>query len=120
MDRVTARLHVRSKIWLEIDGEMFISKGRVDLLRAIERLGSINQASREIGISYRKAWGHIKAMEKRFGIPLVLTYVGGRKGGGARLTSEARGMLNKYETLEMGFEEKLNNRFKEIFGRFFL
>jgi hypothetical protein len=36
------------------------------------------------------------------------------------LTSEAQGMLNKYETLEMGFEEKLNSRFRKIFGRFFL
>ena len=120
MNRIEERLHVRSKIWLEIDGEMFFSKGRVDLFRAIEKLGSINQASQELGISYRKAWGYIKAMEKRFGIPLILTYVGGAAGGGARLTSEAREMLRKYESLEKGFEEKLNNRFKKIFERFFL
>ena len=115
-----SRLNVRSKIWLEIDGEMLFSKGRLDLFRAIDRTGSINQGAQEIGISYRKAWGHIKAMEERLGIALVVTRVGGHSGGGSRLTGEAKSMLNNYESLEEGIEEMLNRRFQKIFGKFFL
>lgn len=114
------KLDVRSKIWIEIDGEMLFSKGRVELFRAIERRGSINGAARYLGVSYRKAWGHIKAMENRLGTPLVVTRVGGHEGGGARLTLEAKGILRRYESLEKGIEGMLNSRFKKIFGRFFL
>lgn len=118
--RASRELDVRSKIWIEIDGEMLFSKGRVELFRAIERLGSINRAARDLGVSYRKAWGHIKAMERRLGAPLVMTQVGGREGGGARLTRQAKGILRRYESLEKGVEGMLNTRFKKIFGRFFL
>lgn len=114
------QLHVRSKIWLEINGEMLFSKGRLHLFRAIEELGSINRAARELGISYRKAWGHIKAMEERLGVPLVMTQVGGRGGGGARLTPEAGRMLRDFQSLEKGVETMLNTRFRKIFGDFFL
>jgi molybdate transport system regulatory protein len=118
--RISPRLDIRSKIWLEIDGEMFFSRGRMELFRAVERVGSINRAARDLGISYRKAWGHIKAMEERIGVPLVITQVGGREGGGSCLTPEAERLLKKYDSLEEGIEKMLNGRFKKIFGRFFL
>jgi molybdate transport system regulatory protein len=114
------RLDIRSKIWLEIDGEMFFSRGRMELFRAIERVGSINRAARDLGIPYRKVWGHIKAMEERVGVPLVITQVGGSEGGGSRLTPEADRLLKKYNSLEEGIEKMLNGRFKKIFGSFFL
>ncbi len=114
------RLDIRSKIWLEIDGEMFFSRGRMELFRTIERVGSINRAARDLGISYRKAWGHIKAMEERVGVPLVITQVGGSEGGGSSLTPEADRLLKKYNSLEKGIEKMLNGRFEKIFGRFFL
>ena len=48
-------LQVRSKVWLEVDGERFLGDGRYRLLHAVERSGSINGAARELGIFYRKA-----------------------------------------------------------------
>lgn len=85
------------------------------LLKAIDRNGSINQAAQEIGISYRRAWGYIKSMEKRLGVDLVLTRVGGTGGGGASLTDEARSLLHKYESLEFGMNELVDRRFYSIF-----
>ncbi|MHB9111154.1 MAG: winged helix-turn-helix domain-containing protein [Thermoleophilia bacterium] len=108
-------MEIRSKIWLEIDGKCVFSKGRVILLEAIDQYGSINRAAAETGISYRRAWGYIKAMEKRLGIELVETKTGGTGGGGAMLTDEARRFLVRYEALEAGISELVDKRFGDIF-----
>ena len=109
-------LAIRSKIWIEADGEAVFGRGRRFLLEAIDSHGSINQAAKEVGISYRKAWSHIKTMEKRLGIALVERRAGGRNGGGAALTGEARKFLGKFEVLENGLREFVDERFKDLFG----
>lgn len=92
------------------------SRGRWVLLKAIEDHGSINKAAREVGISYRRAWGYLRAMEERLGISLIETQVGGKEGGGTRLTEEARLLMDRYQALELGMNEIVDQRFKEIFG----
>ena len=109
-------LAIRSKIWIEVDGEPVFGRGRRFLLEAIDSHGSINQAAQEVDISFRKAWGHIKAMEDRLGVKLVDRKTGGKNGGGATLTSDARKFLERYEALEKGIQEYVDERFKKIFG----
>ncbi len=111
------KLKIRSKLWIEVHGEPVFGRGRRFLLEAIDRYGSINQAAKEINISYRKAWSYIKAMEERLGIKLVERHAGGRNGGGARLTDEARDFLQRYRMMEEGIREFVDERFREIFGR---
>lgn len=107
---------IRSKVWLEVDGDPVFGRGRRFLLEAIDRSGSINQAAKEINISYRKAWSYINAMERRLGIRLVNRQAGGRNGGGASLTSEAKVFLKKYEALEEGINEFVDRRFRKFFS----
>jgi molybdate transport system regulatory protein len=109
-------LQIRSKLWIEMEGEPVFGRGRMMLLDAIGRHGSINQAAREINISYRKAWGYIKAMEARLGLRLVERQAGGKNGGGATLTAEAREFLHKYARLEDGIRALVDERFGDIFG----
>jgi molybdate transport system regulatory protein len=109
-------MQIRSKLWIEVDGQPVFGRGRRFLLQAIDRYGSINQAAKEVNISYRKAWGYIKAMEERLGIKLIERQTGGKDGGGAVLTDEAREFLEKYELLEKGIQEMVDQRFREIFG----
>lgn len=108
-------MEIKSKLWLESEGKPVFGRGRRFLLEAIDAYGSINQAAKEINISYRKAWGYIKAMEERLGIKLVTRQAGGRNGGGAALTEEAREFLRKYEALENGIREIVDARFSDIF-----
>lgn len=108
-------MEIKSKLWIEIDGEPVFGRGRRFLLQAIDKYGSINRAAKEINISYRKAWSYIKAMEERLGIKLVERYAGGKNGGGARLTEEAREFLRKYEALEEGIRKIVDKRFRRIF-----
>ena len=110
-------MEIRTKLWIESDGEPVFGRGRVMLLRAIDTHGSINSASRDINISYRKAWGYIKAMEDRLGIPLVIRQAGGKNGGGASLTPEARSLIAKYVELEGQLREMADRRFGDIFSQ---
>ncbi len=110
-------LEIRSKLWIEIGGEPVFGRGRRFLLEAIDAHGSINRAAQEINISFRKAWSYIKAMEERLGIKLVERHAGGRNGGGAALTDDARMFLKKYEALEKGIQETVDEKFGSIFGR---
>ena len=108
-------MKIKSKVWIEINGEPVFGRGRRFLLEAIDRYGSINRAAKEINISYRKAWSYIKAMEDRLGIKLVNRRVGGKNGGGAELTEEAREFLRRYGELEDQIRKYANRKFRSIF-----
>ncbi len=110
-------IQIRSKIWIEVQGKPVFGSGRRRLLEAIERTGSINRAAVDVHIPYRKAWGHIAAMEKRLGLKLVEKHVGGRHGGGTVLTDEARRFLSTFEKLEKGVDAFVDRRFQQTFGK---
>ena len=110
-----SRVQVRSKVWLEAHGRPVLGPGRQELLRAVEEQGSISKAARWLNLTYRKAWGQIKAMEDQLGLPLVQKQTGGQGGGGARLTPEAKDLLSKYGRLADGLEAEVDEKFREIF-----
>ena len=60
--------------------------GRADLLELIQATGSIAAAGREMGMSYKRAWALVEAMNRQFRAPVVEAAKGGAGGGGARLT----------------------------------
>ena len=107
---------VKSKLWIESGGGPFFGRGKVLLLKAIDRHGSISRAAKEVNISYRKAWSYIKSMEERLGIPLVECKAGGKNGGGATLSPEIRDFLARYDRIEKEVRLKADERFREIFG----
>ena len=93
-------IQVRTKVWLEVDGEPLLGDGRERLLLAIERGGSLNAAAAELGISYRKAWAQLHQMEQHAPFPLVARSKGGRGGGSTRLTEEAQQLLAKFARIK--------------------
>lgn len=115
MQNSHSEMQIKSKLWIEVAGEPVFGRGRRILLQAIDGCGSINQAAKEINISYRRAWSYIKAMEERLGIKLVERQSGGKNGGGAALTAEAREFLRRYELLEEGIRELVDEKFRGIF-----
>lgn len=115
MQKSHSGMKIKSKLWIEIDGEPVFGRGRRFLLEAIDKHGSINQAAKEINISYKRAWSYIKAMEERLGIKLVERQAGGKNGGGATITKEAQEFLLKYKLLEDGIKELIDERFCKIF-----
>lgn len=108
------KLQVRSKIWLEIDGEPVFGQGRDELLHLIKNTGSISAAAKSMGIPYRKAWTYIDAMEKRLGFSLVNRLKGGPGGGESTLTPQAETLLQKFDLLQQGFNDMVNCKFIEL------
>lgn len=67
---------------------------RLDILRRIREVGSISQAARDAGISYKAAWHALETLGNLAGAPLVEKVVGGSGGGGARLTAAGEQLLD--------------------------
>ena len=88
------------KIRILIGAVIAIGPGRADLLAAIARTGSISAAAREMGMSYRRAWLLVEAINTAFRRPLVETLTGGRSGGGARVTKLGTEVLRRYRAME--------------------
>lgn len=110
------RLTVRSKCWVERDGELVLSDWRVDLLQAVDRLGSLSAAAEQFDVAYRVAWGKIKEIEARLGYALLEGHSGGAGGGGTRLTPAGRDLIERYNRFRDGLSELIERRFREEFG----
>ncbi len=108
-------IRIRSKIWLEVNGRPFLGGGRLRLLRAIAATGSINAASQQLGISYRKAWSQVQEMEKH-GIPLVECEKGGSGGGRSIITPQARELLKNFDDIQKGLHQIIDDRFDQVFN----
>ncbi len=106
---------VRSKVWIEIDGEVVLSQGKAALLEAILETGSLQKAADRMGMSYRHAWGIIQKMENRSKRKLVITKQG-RNGGGSVLTPEAQDWLLRFKRFHNGLRELVDERFNSTFG----
>ncbi|AOG21495.1 TOBE domain-containing protein [Acidovorax sp. RAC01] len=66
---------------------------RIDILRQIGAGGSISQAARAAGVSYKAAWQAVDTLTNLAGTPLVVRAVGGAGGGGAQLTDAGHQLL---------------------------
>lgn len=77
-----------------------VGPGKVRLLEAIARTGSIAQAGRSLGMSYRRAWLLIDDMNRCFRHAVVSARPGGTKGGGAALTDFGAELVRAYRAIE--------------------
>ena len=76
-----------------------ISDKRLEVLRRVGESGSISQAARDAGISYKAAWQAIDTLTNLGGVPLVERTVGGAGGGGARITAQGLQLLQLADEL---------------------
>ncbi|MFN4263769.1 MAG: winged helix-turn-helix domain-containing protein [Thioalkalivibrionaceae bacterium] len=83
-----------------LGGWIALGPGKVRLLDAIENTGSISAAARSLGMSYRRAWNLVDAMNRCFRQPLVDTEIGGSAGGGARITAAGEEARQRYRDME--------------------
>lgn len=79
---------------------LVLGPGKVDLLEAIDRQGSISGAGREMGMSYRRAWLLVDELNAMFEQPLVTAATGGAHGGGAKITDLGKAIADAYRRIE--------------------
>jgi molybdate transport system regulatory protein len=77
-----------------------IGPGKIALLEAIGSAGSISAAARSLGMSYRRAWLLVEAINYGLREPAVSTATGGQRGGGAALTTVGKRVVDLYRGIE--------------------
>lgn len=110
------RVKVKSKTWLEADGKFIIGEHGIALLEAIDELGSIQQAARQIGWSYRHTWGYLKNMEQNAGVPILVARHGGHSRGGTRLTPQGRKLLQDYKRFQETLRATIQRKSRLLFS----
>ncbi|WP_276481069.1 winged helix-turn-helix domain-containing protein [Paraflavitalea pollutisoli] len=107
---------VRGSLWIEGDGTRFWGPGPVELLGHIDATGSINQAAKAMGMSYKKAWEIVNRLNAMSKEPLVVTATGGEKGGGSALSETARAMIAYHHGMRERFQQFLEAETKRLTG----
>ena len=91
---------VRFRLRVTRGDDIAVGPGKVDLLEAIARAGSITAAAKELGMSYRRAWLLVDTMNRNFKRPVVAAEAGGTRGGGAALTAHGAAVVAHYRRAE--------------------
>ena len=85
---------------LRFDGDKALGPGKIRLLELIDATGSISAASRQMDMSYPRAWRLVDDLNTAFATPLVRTQIGGASRGGATLTKLGREVVRRYRAIE--------------------
>jgi molybdate transport system regulatory protein len=96
-----SRLELRGLLWIASGVGNLGGPGRIALLGAVAEHGSLNQAAKKLGLSYKAAWSAINRMNALAGEPLVERAAGGRGGGYTRLTEHGRRFVERFEQLDL-------------------
>ena len=102
------------RIRIDFSDSSFVGPGKIDLLEAIRDSGSLSQAARDLGMSYRRAWLLIDSFKSAFSEPVTLATTGGKGGGGVSLTSFGVRLVNSYRALERDIAELAARRLRTI------
>lgn len=95
-----AKSDVSFRIRVTRGEDIAVGPGKVALLEAIAREGSITAAAKSLGMSYRRAWMLVDTMNRNFRTPVVEAGAGGSHGGGAALTPLGQDVVLRYRRIE--------------------
>src|SRR5512139_933134 len=110
-------MKVAYKIWIDKNGKAF-GDGPYELLRGVERTGSLHRAAEEMGMAYSKAWKLLRTVEQRLGFPLLDRKVGGSSGGGSQMTRQAKEFMVRYGRFKEEAKEAVEATYLKYFEAF--
>jgi molybdate transport system regulatory protein len=99
------------------DGRLMFGDAEMRLLDAIGREGTLTEGAAALSLSYRVAWGKLRAMESSLGARLIETTVGGRGGGSSRLTPTAEALVSRYTRFRAAVGAFALDEFEKCFGK---
>lgn len=105
---------LKYKLWIEQEGKAF-GIGPSVLLKTIYKTGSLNNAAKEMKMSYSQAYNLVKSLEKRLGFTLIESKIGGSGGGGSTLTKEALELIQTFDNFSRESELVLEELFQKHF-----
>lgn len=89
-------MKLEGQFWITHDGKNLAGQARIELLTQIASTGSITQAAKAVGLSYKSAWDAVDAMNNAAGSPLVARSAGGKGGGGTQLTAAGQQLIDAF------------------------
>ena len=99
------------RLRIDLGSGSSLGPGKIALLEQIAGSGSLSQAARELGMSYRRAWLLLDDMNRAFAEPATTSSIGGAGGGGAQLTEFGRQLVRTYREVEEGASDMAGARF---------
>jgi len=81
-------------------GSPAMGPGKAELVEQIARGGSISAAARAMGMSYRRAWQLVEALNRTYAEPVIVTATGGARGGGAQVTAFGSRIAADFRAME--------------------
>jgi molybdate transport system regulatory protein len=91
-----------------------LGPGKIRLLEAIRASGSLSQAARDLGMSYRRAWLLVESLRQSFREPVTLASTGGKDGGGMLVTEFGEALIKSYRQLERDLATLAARSLKDI------
>ena len=116
LKNVVEKRGVHLQLWLEDENGEGFGRGRVELLKLVEELGSLSKAAKQLGMSYRGAWGKLKKAEHIVGAALV--EASGTKREGYVLTPEGKELVRRFQQWYEDVESFANKRAAALFSDF--
>jgi|JI9StandDraft_2_1071091.scaffolds.fasta_scaffold109053_2 molybdate transport system regulatory protein len=104
----------QAHIRIDFSGTCSIGPGKIGLLEGIERTGSLSAAARALGMSYRRAWLLLHSTNEGFSEPVVELSVGGKDGGGTRLTQFGRQLVADYRRFDAAVDQLAAKTFADV------
>ena len=105
---------IKSRIWVEGSKGIFLGEGRIQLLKAIEREGSLSKAAKSMKMSYKKAWNLVDAINKSAPQAIVTKSTGGSGGGGTELTPYGKQKISDFEAMKQRCWDFIDQQNKEF------
>lgn len=113
-DNATSRHDPTPRLRILLGEVTALGPGKARLLEAIQEKGSISGAARHMGMSYRRAWNLVEAMNQSFREPLIDTARGGTRGGGASVTPLGEDVLARYRRMEARAAEAIEDELEAM------
>lgn len=102
---------------VHFDRDTTLGPGKIDLLEQIALTGSLSGAARAMGMSYRRGWVLLHALNTGYNEPAAVTAKGGRHGGGATLTPFGRELISVYRRFDAQLQKQAGRAFGPIAKR---
>ena len=105
---------IKSRIWIETEGNVLLGEGRVQLLKAIDETGSLSKAAKTLNLSYKKAWHLLDSVNKSSKKPVTTNSIGGKSGGGTQLTNYGKTLITTFDEINKNCWTFLDNELQKI------
>ena len=105
-------LNVRFRV--DFNPSCSLGPGKISLLQTIAHCGSLAEAARTLGMSYRRAWLLVANLNTMFDKKVTTSATGGRRGGGMILTPFGKSVIATFRQLEKDLARKANPRLASL------